>query len=227
MPRVPAARTDHGARQICAIIGRDFELGMPQRAGGAFDTKSSKIVGTGLQLQMSARAVRSILAETSRKPGAHFLSILCFDMQKGAVFVAANAVRGEEMADGHAIQIILVQKLARIVLLTQSAQPVLANNSPIVTSVSKVAAISFLAPVRQKQFANRLVAATHRESSRSDQLLDGSLHRERNVIYIGIKQHRHRRRAERKTMPGVRFQCGPDDRSTRPRQENSNVPPSK
>ena len=74
-------------------------------------------------------------------------------MKKLALFVAALAVFGVEEALGHFAHVVLVQELALVALLAETAQPVLANDRLVTADVTKRTHV-FVALGLEKEFAN-------------------------------------------------------------------------
>jgi len=105
-----------------------FELRMPKLAVGSLIAEARQIARARLQTPMHILAVWTKLAEAAFIPGAVLQLILRPDMQEVTVRVGAHTKVDEEMAWLHLAQVILVKELAILILLAQTAQPVLTDN---------------------------------------------------------------------------------------------------
>lgn len=108
--------------------GAHFPSGMNQWAIWALWAKSSNIQWAGCRSNMSIPAGRAMLAKSPSIPHAFLYLTVRVNVQVHALWVAAFAILAEEPTFRHLFQVELVQKLARLALLAQAAQPVLAHH---------------------------------------------------------------------------------------------------
>lgn len=90
-------------------------------------------------------AVGTVPAEPSVVPGTVFDFALGVDVQKGTLLVVAGVEAGVEVTLGHLGHVVLVQELALIALLAQTAQPVLTHDRPIAPNMPERARVALLA----------------------------------------------------------------------------------
>ena len=90
--------------------------------------EAGKVALTRRVAYMLVTTRRAVLAEAARIPRTLSHLARRIDVQVETLWVAALAILCEKPALGHFLQVVLMQELAVFALLTQPAEPVLADN---------------------------------------------------------------------------------------------------
>ena len=96
----------------------------------------------------------TMLAKASVVPRAVYLLSTRINVKKDAFFVCTSIEFGVKEAFWHSRHIKLMQKIARVSLLTQASKPMLTNNSLITGRVSEWAKVLSGASILQITLAN-------------------------------------------------------------------------
>jgi len=110
---------------------------MSKRTSGTKKTEASEESGTGCSPEMSVSTVGSVFTKASSVPGTVLNAILGFDVKEGTFGIRTFSKVDIEMARWHLGQVVFVQELAVVVLLTETAQPVLANHRLLTSAMTK------------------------------------------------------------------------------------------
>jgi len=146
------------ARVVVTVCAGRLEASVAKHALGSVLAKARQVVGARNLFHVPMAALGPVLAETARKVGALVPLLLRVDVSVHALGVGALAKLGEEVAFGHLGEVELVEILAKLVLLAQAPQPMLAHDEPVVARVAVLAAGAFGAALRRKEKAAQVRA---------------------------------------------------------------------
>lgn len=107
---------------------RQFKSRMHKFTAGTVRTKTSEIIFTQNSSHMTMTTRGAMTTKSSIVPGAVFDLRFWIDVEESALFFMACIKSRIEVALGHFCHVIFVQKFAAVALLTESSQPMLAND---------------------------------------------------------------------------------------------------
>lgn len=124
---------------VFGYLGRwwQFESGMHILATAAVRTEAGQVVGAQYTSHVSVSAVRAVSAEAAIVPRTVLDLALRVYVQERTLLVVAGVEAGIEVALGHLGHVELVQELALVPLLAETAQPMFANNCPVPANMSE------------------------------------------------------------------------------------------
>lgn len=120
-----------GLSQLIVLGLGKLESRMHVFAVRAIGAKASEVVHAQHTPHVSVAALRAKTTKASVIPWAVFQLRVRADVQEGALLVVAGIKSGVEVALWHLSHVILVQKLALVTLLAETAQPMLANDGAV------------------------------------------------------------------------------------------------
>lgn len=132
---------------ILGYLGRWWQLkpGMHVLATAAIRTEASQVVGAQHSSYMSMPAMWSVSTEPAVVPGTILDLALRVYVQERTLLVVACMEAGVEVTLGHLGHVELVQELALVALLTETAKPMFAHDCPVSANMSEWTACALVA----------------------------------------------------------------------------------
>lgn len=132
---------------ILGYLGRrgQFKPRVHVLATAAIRTEASQVVGAQHSSYMSMPTMWSVSTESAVVPGTVLDLALRVYVQEGTFLVVTSMEAGVEVTLGHLGHVELVQELALVALLTETAEPMFAHDCPVSANMSEWTACALVA----------------------------------------------------------------------------------